>query len=321
MRENKTANYGTLKVRQDQWQDSPCSICSDTPCCRNLPLTTLRLNSRSDFINLLLSSCYDGLYPALKESGEWIIYLGRQCRFQNASGMCSIHKESHQSFVCKDYDAHSCWYTEAFRKDRYTTMIPFNTERLIWFEKKYDLVSKRFEVSPSWDDLCAEAAVSFSKNDRGASGTFSPWMDRTLSFKKGRSEQFLFFPPYKPPESRSHLELLSFRLGFPGVSLAVSDSCWSFLVTSGLDAARLELIRNEFYPAISHKDGIYSFDGVARQYNPYSQSGEQWVILQRSDLKTLVDLTVFDASGKIKRRPSSSEILAALQARDPYRAV
>ncbi len=316
----KTAYNRTLKIKQDLWHDSPCSKCLDTPCCRNLPLASVRLKSRSDFINLLLISCYDGLYPALKESGEWTVYLGRDCRFLDASGKCSIHKESHQSLICKTYDAHNCWYTDAFRKDRYSTMIPFNTEGLIWFEKKYDLISKHFEVAPAWDDICAEAAVSLYKHDTNPSGKSIPLMDRRLSFKKGRSEQFLFFPPYQLPESRNHFELLSFRLGFSGISLAVTDTCWAFMVSSRLDPERLELVRNEFYPAISHKDGIYSFDGIVRQYNPHSRAGEQWVVLQRSDLKTLVDLTVFDASGRIKRRPSSSEILAALQSRTPDRA-
>ena len=310
----------TLKIKQDLWHETPCSKCFDTPCCRNLPLASVRMNNRSDFINLLLISCYDGLYPALKESGEWTVYLGRDCRFLDASGKCSIHKESHQSLICKTYDAHNCWYTEAFRKDRYSTMIPFNTEMLIWFEKKYDLISKHFEVAPAWDDLCAEAAVSFHRCDTNSSGNFSPWMDRKLSFKKGRSEQFLFFPPYQLPDSRNHFELLSFRLGFSGISLAVTDTSWAFLVSSSLDPERLELVRNEFYPAISHKDGIYSFDGVVRQNNPHSLAGEQWIVLQRPDLKILVNLTVFDASGRIKRRPSSSEILAALQSRTPDRA-
>ena len=108
-------------------------------------LGPVRLKSRSDFINLLLISCYDGMYPALKESGEWTVYLGRDCRFLDASGKCSIHRESHQSLICKTYDAHSCWYTEAFRKDCYSTMIPFSTERLIWFENKYDLTIKHFK--------------------------------------------------------------------------------------------------------------------------------------------------------------------------------
>ena len=315
----KLAYNRTLKIKQDLWHESPCSKCSDTPCCRNLPLASVRLDSRSDFINLLLISCYDGLYPALKESGEWTVYLGRNCRFLDASGKCSIHKESHQSLICKTYDAHNCWYTEAFRKDSYSTMIPFSTERLIWFEKKYDLISKHFEVVPAWDDLCAEAAVSFHKHDSNPSGNVTPWLDRKLTFKKGRSEQFLFFPPYQLPESRNHFELLSFRLGFSGISLAVTDTCWSFLVSSSLDSERLELVRKEFYPAISHKDGIYSFDGIVRQCNPHSRAGEQWIVLQRSDLNTLVDLTVFDASGKIIRRPSSSEILAALQSRTPDR--
>ena len=106
---------GELKVRQDPWGESPCHSCSQSPCCRNLPLLPHRLDMQTDFINLALSSCYERIFPALKESGEWTIYLGRSCQFlENSNGSCSIHNAAHQSMICKSYDAHRCWYVNAF---------------------------------------------------------------------------------------------------------------------------------------------------------------------------------------------------------------
>ena len=310
-----------LKIKQDLWQESPCSRCAGSPCCRNLPLAPVRLNSQSDFINLLLISSYHGVYPALKQSGEWTIYLGRDCRFLDpGTGKCSIHKETHQSLICKTYDAHNCWYTDAFCSENYSTMVPFDTERMIWFEKRYGLIKNRFETEIDWEDLCSEAIRSPWVPDGSDSGIISPWSSNRLAFKKSRSDQFLFLPPYKLPETRSHFELLSFRLGFPGIALAITDTCWSFLVTTRIDQTRLDLIRREYYPAIGYEDGAYSFDSILKQYRPFSGAGEQWIVLQRDDLKTLIHLTEFDSSGRVHRRPRSSEILHALQPRSPDRA-
>jgi Fe-S-cluster containining protein len=317
----KIAVSGPLKVRQDLWHESPCSSCSRTPCCRNLPLAPLRINQQRDFINLILTSCYDGIFPALKKSGEWTVYLERDCRFLNKTeGKCSIHKAAHQSMVCKSYDAHSCWYIDAFDCQNFSTMIPFNTEKMIWFEKEYKQIESRFDVDIDWNEICS-AAYKFGGGPADAAPrVFDPWTSLKLSFKKSRSEEFLFFPPYKRPESRSHFELLSFRLGFPGIYLAVTDTCWAFMVKTNLNQSRMNLIRKEYYPAIEHKDGAYSFDRMMKEHNPFSETGEQWIILQRSQLETLKNLTVFDSLGRVRRLPSCSDLLNAFKSRSPDRA-
>jgi len=311
-----------LKIKQDLWCDSPCSNCGGTPCCRNLPLAPLKLNSQRDFINLILLSCYNGIYPALKDSGEWTIYLGRSCRFLNdEDGKCSIHADPLQSLVCKSYDAHNCWYTDAFSSDRFTTLIPFNTQMLIWFEKRYDLIKNRFEMDLDWDELC-ESAFEYRKNlSFFRQDQFEPWNAQKLSFRKSRTEEFLFFPPFKRPAMKGHFELLSFRLGFPGTSLAVSDNCWAFMVNTGLNETLMNMVRDEYYPAIEHHDCANSFEGVRKEYKPYSQSGDQWIILQRNDLELLKSLTQFDSDGRIVKHPSCSELLKALNAGgSPHRA-
>ncbi len=316
----KTDYSGNLKIRQEHWQDSPCSRCQGTPCCRNLPLAPGRLESQRDFINLTMASVYNGLFPAMKDSGEWTYYLSRSCSFLSSeTGMCTIHKELHQSLICKTYDAHSCWYTDAFNSRRYTTMIPFNTERLIWLEKRYDLIRSRFASSPDWETLCRDMQAEGPGFEYPVTGNLSHALQRKLTFKKSRSSRYLLFPPYKRPGGKNHFELLSFRLGFPGVSLALSDTTWAFLVETEMDPAKLDLVRREYYPAIEHKDGNFSFDSIVREYSPYSETGEQWVLLHREDLPTLTALTEFDASGRIKRLPSCAEILHSLQPSSPNR--
>jgi hypothetical protein len=92
------------------------------------------------------------------------------------------------------------------------------------------------------------------------------------------------------------------------------------MIRTDLNQARLNLIRQDYYPSIEHKDGKYSFDHVMNKYSPFSETGEQWIILQRSDLKILMDLTIFDVAGRVKKIPLSSDILNALKSKNPNQA-
>ncbi len=280
-----------------------------------------RLETRNDFINLTLASCYNGIFPALKQSGEWTIYLGRKCGFlDRTEGKCSIHNKPYQSLICKSYDAHNCWYTEAFSSDRFSTMIPFNTDMMIWFERRYRLIENRFDVDTDWKEL-SNAAYSYKQGTLDFKTAGYELQDSfRLPFKKSRSDQYLLFPPYNRPENRNHLELLSFRLGFPGVYLAVSDTCWSFLVKTELNRSGLELFRREYFPSIDHQDGLFSFDGMAKKHHPFSETGEQWIVLGLKDLGMLKALISFDSHGNVRHIPSSADLLDALKTKRPDRA-
>jgi hypothetical protein len=317
----KISSSVDLVIRQEEWHESPCSNCSGAPCCGNLPLVPLRLERQSDFINLILASCYNGIYPAMKKSGEWTIYLGRNCRYlDNAKGKCSIHKAPDQSMICKSYDAHNCWYIDAFCTGRFTTMIPFNTDMLIWFEKRYSLISSGFDTEIDWRELCGEAH-EFRRNTLDLSDPGpKPWTGYSLPFRKSRADSFLFLPPYQRPEHINHFELISFRLGFPGVYLAITDTCWAYMVRTGLSTPRLDMVRKNYYPAIDHKDFIFSFAEMAGEQCPFSETGEQWIILQRSNLKLLKAMTVFDSSGRVRRLPGAAEVLDVLKSIKPDRA-
>ncbi|MBB6479391.1 hypothetical protein [Spirochaeta isovalerica] len=317
----KIALPGDLIVRQDLWNDSPCSHCDNTPCCSNLPLAPFRLESQSDFIDLLLLSTYSDIFPGLKRSGEWTIYLQRKCRFlQPEDGKCTIHTQPHQSLICKSYDAHNCWYTDAFSPKSYSTMIPFNTSMLIWMEKEYELIKNRFDRIPAWDDLCRDA-FEFRKGTIELPTEQSTLLnERKLSFKKSRSDEYLFFQPYQRPENIKHFELMSFRLGFPGVSLAVSDTTWSYIVKTGQNGAFMNLIRDEYYPGLNHKDGCCSFDGIEKRHKPFSEAGDLWVIIERNDLPLLKSLTLYDDAGHIRKLPATGTLLQALDKGKPDKA-
>ena len=319
--DEKALPPGGLEVRQDPWRESPCSSCARSLCCRYLPLAHLRLESPADFINLALASCYDGLFPALKESGEWTVFLGRACRFlDGAAGTCSIHGSPRQNMVCKTYDARRCWYVRAFSDERRTTLIPFSTEMLLWFERRYGLMERRFDADIDRTELREAARAFDNAASEGETRDFATPGTPGLSFRKSRAERFLFFPPHGRPEHRNHFELLSFRLGFPGVSLAVADSHWAFLAEVPLRADRLESFRRAHFPTVGHHNGSFSFAGLARDRPPSSSAGDRWAVLGFDDLGILEGLASFDASGKVRRLPSAAEVLAALGNRRPDKA-
>ena len=312
---------GKLEVRQDPWPESPCADCSGTPCCRNLPLTPFDMKKRSDFVNLSLISCYNGIFPALKKSGEWTIYLERDCRYLNSiEGKCTIHNTQQQSMICKSYDAHTCWYINAFSENQFTSMIPFNTEMLIWFEKKYNILENNCDIQLDWEELCSASMEIRKSMNNFKTDHFEPCNSYRLPFKKSRLDQYLFFPPYKRPANIQHFELLSFRLGFPGIYLAVSDSCWAFIVKTEMNSGKLEVFRREYFPGIEHKDGEFSFNNVKKEQQPFTESGEMWVVLNRSELDLLKKMVTFDSFGEVVRFPSCRDILDALRTQRPDKA-
>lgn len=310
-----------LNIRQDLWIESPCSGCRDSHCCGNLPLTPLKLENQNDFINLLLISSYNGFFTGLKKSGEWTVFLERKCAFlDRTEGKCSIHGEPAQSLICKSYDSHNCWYLGAFDREKYTSMIRFSTDMLIWYEKRHDLLKNRFEIPVDWIELC-DASREYRKDIVDLNpDTREPWLSHKLSFEESRSSRFLFLPPYNRPEQSSHFELLSFRLGFPGVYLAVSDNMWAFMIRTDLNPKSLDLIRGNYYPSIAHRDGLYSFERVFGEKHPFSEIGEQWVILEKPDLPLLKVMTLFNKAGDVRRLPTTAELLEALKSRTPNRA-
>ncbi len=276
------------------------------------------MEKQRDFIDLLLLSCFDSIFPALKESGEWIIYLGRKCgHLDEAGAKCSIHMSSEQSLICKAYDASSCWYRGAFNPKRRRTLLPFCTEGLIRLEKRYELIENRFKRAVNWDELCDSAGEYCQNTPESGGDVCDSAVPLSIPFNKCRDGQFLFFPPYKRPEYRSHFELISFRLGFPGVYLVMTDSVWAFFINATVGYSRLDLIREEYYPTVDYKDGTYSFENIMKEQHPFSGAGERWVALRRSDIDVLTSLTVFDQSGRVRRLPSSADLLDVLSAKLP----
>ncbi len=309
-----------LSVKQDVWGVSPCTVCDSTPCCKNLPLDILKLNNYSDMVNLQLSSVFRDIYPVLKKSGEWNLYLRRKCLSVDAdSGKCLIHAMPNQSLICKSYDAHRCWYAEAFRADS-STLIKFTGEMLDEFEHFLTSDKGKFDCE-SYDFVSVKSEIidDFKKSVSTDSNNKKEYRQYSLSFKKACDPDFLFLPPYIRPSNINHLELAEFRLGFPGVYLAVADNCWAYMIKTSIDTKRLQIIQKSL-PSVTPQDFSYSFKSFQRTYQPFSEIGEKFIVLRKDHLALLKSMVKADAGGRIKRLPTTSEIYSALKKDRPERA-
>ncbi len=203
------------------WVSSPCSTC-DTYCCSFLPLCELRVETRKDMLLLAELCWFEGMVPTLKDNGEWKLFYHATCaHLHQPSGMCIIHNTPEQSDICRDYPAERCWYRKAFAETETLHLIRFNTarmERLIAMTV-FDEHDEIAEV-PSWTDIMRELReIPLSP----------PSLPATAERMKRHadSEELLLFPPGKPSRPE-HLDLLRFRLGFPGTLLLTSYTLWCF---------------------------------------------------------------------------------------------
>lgn len=311
----------TLTVRQDAWDESPCRDCAGSPCCTVLPLAALRLESRTDFMNLALLSCYDHIRLLRKKHGEWTVYYARPCRdLDPVTSRCRVHGLPRQNMVCKSYDAHACWYRRAFAFPQNDRAVFFNLDRLFFLEKKTDLLRHAGSTGDlEWEELCREIAeIPCGTNDMRPAAVETPGpAPLFLSFRKCIPEQFLFFPPFGKPEREVHFELAAFRLGFPGVALAVSDTHWAYVLRATLNPALFARLTAEYFPGLTARYGCFSFPDLHRRLAFFSETGEQWLLVQQEHLPLLRRAVRYDAFGNVTDIPGTRELASLLRPSTP----
>ncbi|MBN2536331.1 MAG: hypothetical protein JXB88_25840 [Spirochaetales bacterium] len=307
------------KIIQEDWEESPCSTCFPSACCSYLPLTFMQLETRTDFLNLALLSCYHHIRLGLKKSGEWTVYFQRDCRFlDTVTSKCRIHGIENQSFICKSYDAHKCWYRPAFQSHQNEELILFDLDRLLLLEKETDFLKTGYiKNSLNWDEIIMRISrlpleTRAAKNDEKTG-----FPDNVLAFKRNYPERFLFFPPFEKPKRDAHFDLFRFRLGFPGISLAVADNCWATMVHTRINKYLFRRFALKYFPSLKAEHGCFSFFQLNKDKWFYSEIGEKWVIVQLEHIESLKRITRFDSSDNIERLPTTREIFALILSEKP----
>ncbi|KGE72648.1 hypothetical protein DC28_06230 [Spirochaeta lutea] len=247
----QTASRNPVKlVGNTDFSKSPCSSCGGAPCCRHLPLAELRVDTREDLERLAGLSAFQGILPALREDGNWWLFLRRDCRFlTSTTGMCSIHNTPEQPRICSTYSPYTCWYRRAFPSlgtlprtpepgpiGANTTMIQFNPERLEWLIQAigYSGPEQSIQKVPGWDDMIR---IMEQIPLLPAPALEQPAALPTLPLDStGQNLPPILVVPPGRPSNRRHLDLIRFRLGFPGMAFIGQGDSWAFCLPLDLSA-------------------------------------------------------------------------------------
>jgi hypothetical protein len=237
------------------WQQSPCSSCPETFCCKNLPLCKIDFNKKKDFEKALFILGFKGMWAGLRENGDWFLFLHKTCTFlESDSAKCCLYGTKLRPKICLDFPAEGCWYKKAFRIDQSDLFIKFNRQRLVRFAEmiRYDHDDKIYRV-PDWDVLISELGPIPFYTERFT----SPEGDPT-----GTSD-FLIFPPLEL-ERRMGRDLLRFRLGFSGIACFFYSGGWLFT----LPAVPLEDGQNNLLQKV--REGYA--DDIIKDLDPQARS-------------------------------------------------
>ncbi len=225
------------QIAEAAWLASPCSQCAQSPCCRNLPLCNLPVETRADLEVAEHLLCHDNIVIGLKESGEWTVFYTARCRFlDERTSKCRIHGTEAQPEVCSSYDPHRCWYRRVFAATASGEMIRLN-ERRVRRIIELTVFDDREAVyrAPGWERLLPELAeIPLTVAPAGSRPARDPAGDRFEGVRSGEADDpsdVLVFPPGRPTK-RKHFDLIRFRLGFPGVELWMEGVVWQFAVAA-----------------------------------------------------------------------------------------
>lgn len=270
----------------EEWSSSPCSRCGGAPCCRNVPMMTLQVRNDRDLASAEHLASHQNIEIGIRESGEWIVFYTVACRFLDpVSAMCKIHGTNAQPDLCKRYDAHTCWYRRVFVQPSdqpNAEMLRLNATRVRRL-RELVLFDDRGEIYrvPDWELLQREF-VGLPLDAHA-----------TATAHVGRREDILLFPPGRPLHRR-HLDLIRFRLGFPGVSLRIDGDSWQFALAAPLRGVPFPIPESQ--GSTGEPDSFHApIDAPFSMTS--SQSGPKYVDL--SGLEALISSLTFGPDGDI----------------------
>ncbi len=215
--------------------------------------------------------------------------------------------------ICKSYDAHKCWYKEAFDGTENMKLIQFGFSRLAWLGERYDFFGSGIhEGGIDWKELISEiSSVPFLKKE---SFLNPPALENPLlPFAACSAEEYLFFPLQHRPDRKLQFELFRFRLGFPGMHLAVSDNCWCYMLKTEIDTAKLDRLRKKHFPAIAPAHNPFGFGEMNKKAAFHSEMVPGFAVAGLRHLDMLQKFSVHDEKGRIRRVPSTQEALKIIR--------
>jgi hypothetical protein len=218
---------------------------------------TVRTLADVDYAGYLLN--FTGIELGLDGTGQWSVYFRQSCRHLSPTdGSCTLHGSASQPIVCRQYNPYQCWYKRVMTVPASEEFVRVDRRRLEWIleRTRYD-EHRRVVSSPSWPDLVAafedlplevtplphpgptvpEATAAPGGRTmlpviavgprRYADLTATGPCDGCAAFCCTRVEF-----PLAVPRSVASLDFLKFSLGFPGVTIGVTDRGWRLNVST-----------------------------------------------------------------------------------------
>jgi hypothetical protein len=240
---------------------SPCLTCAETPCCSHLPVHRFNVNTLADIDYAAFLLNFTGIELGIDAEGQWSVYYRQSCRhLSRDDGTCTLHGSPEQPIVCQQYNPYQCWYRRVMTVNASAEFLLIDRRRLEWLldRVRYD-EHRRIVASPAWTEL-VEAFTELPIQETGtpdpalagppaAPGPDGPtrvplpviatgprrYADLTASSPCDGCAAFCCTRvefPLATPHSVASLDFVKFSLGFPGVTIGISESGWRLIVST-----------------------------------------------------------------------------------------
>jgi len=155
-------------------------------------------------------------------------------------------------------------------------LILFDLNRLFSLEEKFNFIKQGIIIKGmDWETLVRFFSHVPTETPSIKKRNYTEFRGHTLMFNKNHSDKFLFFPPFEKPAKKIHFDFIFFRLGFPGISLAIYENWWAYIVNTKLNKRLFSQLANEYFPSFKAENGCFSYNELIKKKIFYSEIGKK----------------------------------------------
>ncbi len=327
--------------------ESPCASCPTAPCCVYLPVGRIPMETVAELDHARFLLNFRRIELGLFRTGGWEVFFRLPCRFlDTAEARCRIHDHPEQPRICRYYNPYKCWYKTALTGGVPTDFLRVDRQRLdaMLPRLSFDGQNRLVDV-PGWTELVemwapsplpdwAEGSVPTETASKPDDPDPPVAVDAAAALPASVSYAELADPcagcdawccralmlSHGTPASATSLDFLRFVLGFPGVSLGLSEDGWQIIVRT--DCRHLTRGRCGLYGKPERPLECRYLDAWGCQYRLKlgRQQPPSFLEIPLDLFPRLVEPFRFDATGRITRFPSFPELKTHLETRPRSRA-
>ncbi|MGE5594621.1 MAG: hypothetical protein ACM3S1_01150 [Hyphomicrobiales bacterium] len=332
--------------KQLSWSDakeSPCLSCATSPCCTHLPLTTFKVTNAVELDHAIYLLNFDHIELGLSANGDWSAFYRYPCRFLDREKfLCTVHNLPEQPQICVSYDPFRCWYRRNLTGSISENYLRIDRPRMQFIVDRvlFDESRNIIEV-PDWDTMTEGFAELVPETPAAppepstAPPLRAEWQRIVLSPDEieveptARSYSSLKDPcsecsayccttlvfPQPQPASAANLDYLRFALGFPGVSLGITETEWELVVNT--TCRHLENGRCSVYGQPERPLLCRYYDAWKCFYRPHFGKArpEEYLRIGLEEFEALTECFLFDDHGMVVAAASLEETREHIESR------